>query len=113
MFLPSNIIERTKMKILSLIILLLTSLNIFAAPNMQPTLFAYYQHDDSTSYYHDNFSKSEKDNAHKTCDQLTEEVGVFEEHVMYGEHSHKKTFLGVDIEILKGALTVLSLGVNI
>lgn len=32
---------------------------------------------------------------------------------MYGEHSHKKTFLGVDIEILKGALTVLSLGVNI
>jgi len=40
-------------------------------------------------------------------------VGVFEEHVMYGEHSHKKTFLGVDIEILKGALTVLSLGVNI
>lgn len=101
------------MKQLTISILFLTSINLYAAPNMQPTMLAYYQHETSSNYANASFSASHKDKTGKTCNAEQENISLFEDHTIYGEHSHKKTFLGVDLEILKGAITFLSLGVNI
>ena len=101
------------MKKLTISILFLTSINLYAVPNMQPTMLAYYQHETSSNYANSSFSASHEDKAGKTCDAEQENISLFEDHTIYREHSHKKTFLGVDLEILKGAITFLSLGVNI
>ena len=101
------------MKKLTICILFLTSLNLYAGTNMQPTMLAYYQHETSSNYANGSFSASHKDKNNKACDAEQDNISLFEDHTIYGEHSHKKTFLGVDLEILKGAITFLSLGINI
>ena len=99
------------MKKLFTIITILMSFTVFAN-NMQPMQIAYYAQENKTdhSFYTETMNASEIE-AFKACHLSEKEINFFNDHIIYPEDKNK-TFLGLDLDILKMSLSFVSLGLS-